>query len=107
MSKQIRIDADVLAALQRLAVEYGMQFATPNHVLRRLLEITPPAPDDAQQPGCYYCTPCMRDVPLEHRNVCPHRGADLNLRRQLADEQAEAQRDCGDAGEWDSDGVRS
>lgn len=69
MSRQIRVDAEVFAELQRRAVEYGMQFATPNNVLRRLLEVTPPPPPDQ--------------------------------------DDADAQRDCGDAAEWDSDGVRS
>jgi hypothetical protein len=37
----------------------------------------------------------------------PQTDSDAAIRRQLDEEQAEAQRDCGDASEWDSDGVRS
>lgn len=77
MSRTIRIDDEVFAELQRLAVGYGMQFETPNNVLRLVLSI-PAKPASA-----------------------------ADVRRQLNEEQREANRDCGDAAEWDSDGVRS
>lgn len=51
MSHQVRIDPEVFAKLQELASEYGMQFATPNKVLRRLLDITPPPPTEQEVPS--------------------------------------------------------
>lgn len=40
-TKVIRIDAEVLAELTRLAQDWGMQFKTPNEVLRRALGLPP------------------------------------------------------------------
>jgi hypothetical protein len=52
MSRTIRIDDEVFAELQRLAASYGMQFGTPNSVLRRVLTIpAKPAPADQEKPN--------------------------------------------------------
>jgi predicted transcriptional regulator len=41
-TRTIRIDDEVFAELQRLAVEFNMQLSTPNNVLRRALLLSPP-----------------------------------------------------------------
>ncbi len=41
MNKVIRIDEEVWEYLQSKATEYGMQFAIPNDVLRKVLGMPP------------------------------------------------------------------
>lgn len=43
-AKTVRLHADVYRELQRLAREWGMEFRSPNEVLRRALALPPPAP---------------------------------------------------------------
>lgn len=45
-TRQIRIDDDVFAELQRIAAEQNLQFAKANVVLRWVLRLPPPGDDD-------------------------------------------------------------
>lgn len=46
-SKVVRIDADVFKAMQKIAIERGMQSSTPGQVLRKMFEESGLMRDDA------------------------------------------------------------
>lgn len=50
-TKPIRVDSDVYAELQRLAKQWGMEFKSPNEVLRRALALSPPPSKDDDDNG--------------------------------------------------------